>query len=56
MAKKKREKWEDEKSEEDMERYFWDISKSRKTLVSLLQTIKSIDKVRNIAYLATCLF
>ncbi|XP_025099402.1 28S ribosomal protein S35, mitochondrial-like [Pomacea canaliculata] len=40
----KREKWEDEKSEEDMERYFWDISKSRKTLVSLLQTIKSIDK------------
>ncbi|KAK7497251.1 hypothetical protein BaRGS_00011545 [Batillaria attramentaria] len=40
----KREPWEAEKTEEDMEKYFWDISKSRKTVVALLQNIGEIDK------------
>lgn len=44
-AVQKREKWEEEKTEADMEKYFWDISKSRKTVVTLLQTIGDIDKV-----------
>nr|KAG5706876.1 hypothetical protein BaRGS_004211 [Batillaria attramentaria] len=38
---RKREPWEAEKTEEDMEKYFWDISKSRKTVVALLQNIES---------------
>lgn len=40
----KREAWESEKTEADMEKYFWDISQSRKTVVSLLQTIRDVDK------------
>lgn len=41
----KLEDWEKEKTEADMEKYFWDISKSRKTVVGLLQAISNIDKV-----------
>ncbi|XP_070190189.1 small ribosomal subunit protein mS35-like isoform X3 [Littorina saxatilis] len=40
----KKEAWEDEKAEEDMEKYFWEISKSKDTVIKLLQTTKEIDK------------
>ena len=43
----KREAWEAEKTEADMERFFWEISKSKETIVKLLQTTKEIDKVRS---------
>ncbi|KAL8621928.1 hypothetical protein ACOMHN_046132 [Nucella lapillus] len=40
----KREAWEAEKTEADMEKFFWDISKSKETVIRLLQTIKDIDQ------------
>ncbi|KAL5010442.1 hypothetical protein ScPMuIL_012747 [Solemya velum] len=39
-----REPWEAEKTEADMERYFWDQSKSKSGIISLLTRIKNIDK------------
>ena len=41
----KREAWEAEKTEEDMEKYVWERSKSKDTVVKLLQTTKDIDQV-----------
>ena len=41
----KHEAWEDEKTEADMEKYVWEMSKSKGNMVKLLQTIKDIDKV-----------
>ncbi|XP_076466910.1 small ribosomal subunit protein mS35-like [Babylonia areolata] len=40
----KREAWEAEKTEADMEKFFWDISTSKKTMIDLLQTTKKIDQ------------
>ena len=44
------EAWEAEKTEADMEKYFWERSKSKETVVKLLQRLKDIDKV------STCMF
>ncbi|BFZ09868.1 hypothetical protein BsWGS_12907 [Bradybaena similaris] len=39
----KRESWEDLKTLADMERYFWDLNVSRKTCLSVLKMIKTLD-------------
>lgn len=38
------EDWESEKTEDDMERYFWDMSASRRNIVTLLKTCHTMEK------------
>ena len=41
-----RETWEDEKTLADMEQYYWDLNPSKQNIVSILQRIQEVDKVR----------
>ncbi|XP_066175652.1 small ribosomal subunit protein mS35 [Sylvia atricapilla] len=44
----KTEKWESEKSEEDMEEYIWENSRSQKNALDTLLRIKAAENVRNV--------
>ena len=37
------EAWESEKTLDDMEKYFWDINKSRTKMISLIKARKEVD-------------
>ena len=45
MSSQKYQSWEDGKTVDDWEEYFWDISKSKETMIKLVQANKEIDKV-----------